>query len=211
MNGWRHVLGAPRLAPLAGILVGALGGAVYWLAVQLWPTSLAVMLSMAATTLATRAHNESCLAEIVAASDPIPAPESHRLTVGMLALLFLILIKYTALMGLSAANLPIAVPPNVALGLIMIAGHAASRALKVSATAAHGGDLALALALGFAPAVLLGIPGLVGLVIAILQRMALGAWTKRHGGAATPGYFGTTQQLTEICFYLGALAAWTYV
>src|ERR1700722_4635936 len=36
-----------QFAPLLGILIGALGGAVYWLAAQIWPSSVAVILSMA--------------------------------------------------------------------------------------------------------------------------------------------------------------------
>jgi adenosylcobinamide-GDP ribazoletransferase len=220
MNGWRNALAAPRLAPLAGILVGALGGLTYWIASQLWPTSIAVILSMAATRIATRAHNESCLAQLIAAADRA-APEAHRLTAGMLSVLFLILIEYTTLMALSAANLPVPLPPNVVLALVLIAGNAASRALRVTAIArpadtvdwadaVTGLDVAIALVLGFAPAALLGIPGLVGLAAAILARMALGAWL-RHGTAGSTAYLGATQALTAVGFYLGARAAWTYI
>jgi adenosylcobinamide-GDP ribazoletransferase len=220
MNGWRNALATPRLAPLAGILVGALGGLTYWIAAQLWPTSIAVILCMAATHLATRAHNESCLAQVIAAADRT-APEAHRLTAGMLSVLFLILIEYTTLMALSAANLPVPLPPNVVLGLILIAGNAASRALRVTAIArpaeglewadaVTGLDVAIALVLGFAPAALLGIPGLVGLAAAILVRMGLGAWL-RHGTAGSTAYLGATQALTAVGFYLGARAAWTYI
>ena len=42
-----------QFAPLLGILIGALGGAIYWLAVQIWPSSVAVILSMARTALLT--------------------------------------------------------------------------------------------------------------------------------------------------------------
>jgi adenosylcobinamide-GDP ribazoletransferase len=44
---------AARFVPLAGIGVGLLGGFVYWLAAQLWPASVALMLSLFATALAT--------------------------------------------------------------------------------------------------------------------------------------------------------------
>jgi len=237
MNGWRNAFAAPRLAPLTGILIGALGGLTYWLASQLWPTNIAVILSMAATRLATRAHNESCLAQVIAAADRA-APEAHRLTAGMLSVLFLILIEYTTLMALSAANLPVPLPPNGVLGLILIAGNSASRALRVTAIArpaealewtrtparlsssaagagsvadaVTGLDVAIALVIGFIPAALLGIPGLVGLAAAILVRMALGAWL-RHGTAGSTAYLGATQALTAIGFYLGARAAWTYI
>jgi len=40
-------------APLIGALIGTLGGSIYWVAVQIWPSSVAVILSMAATALLT--------------------------------------------------------------------------------------------------------------------------------------------------------------
>ena len=211
-GGHRRTLGHPFLEPLAGILAGALGGLVYWLAALLWPASIAVVLSMMAVAFATGAENESGLADAVAtlgAADAAPrADPSRRVMRGMLGLVFVLLTQYTALMALSGAKLPIPMPPNVALGLIMIAGHAASRAMRATVS---GADFIIALIIGFAPAALLGIPGLVGLVAAILTRLSLGAWTRRRAGGAPPGFAGAVQQLTAVCFYLGALAAWMYI
>jgi adenosylcobinamide-GDP ribazoletransferase len=195
-----HPGAAARYVPVAGALIGALGGAVYWLGAQLWPTSIAVVLAMAATEATTRTVLVRGF--------------------GTVGFVFAVLLKYNTLMALSAASLPFAVPANVALGLIMICGHAASRALVVSliASSAHdsptrvsNGDLVFALSLGFAPAILLGIPGLIGLAVAILARVAFGAYLKRHRKAIASGAFYATQPLTEVCFYLGALASWAYV
>lgn len=214
---------APRLEPLAGMLAGAAGGLVYWLAVLLWPASIAVLLAMLAVALVTGAGDELGLAASIAAlgADEVPAAPATaagtHATRGMLGLVFVLLTQYTALMALTAAKLPVPLPPNVALGLIMIAGQAASRALRVTMSAGRGAtsgvDVAIALLIGCAPAALLGIPGLVGLAAAIVLRMALGAWLKRRGpGSAAPaGHAGATQQLSALCFYLGALAAWTYI
>ena len=47
----RHRLAAPRLPPLVGAAVGALGGGVYWVGALVWPASVAVILSMLATAL----------------------------------------------------------------------------------------------------------------------------------------------------------------
>ena len=88
-----------QLAPLPGILIGALGGAIYWLAVQIWPSSVAVMLSMAATALLTTDFHA------------LPAT---RLDV--MSRVLCLLIKYNALMALSAAKLPFAVPRQCAAG-----------------------------------------------------------------------------------------------
>jgi adenosylcobinamide-GDP ribazoletransferase len=190
-----NLCAAARYVPLAGIGIGAVGAIAYWLAAQVWPASVAVILSMLATLLLTGGVHERGL--------------------GALGMLFLVLIKYNALMALSAANLAFPLPEYVALGVIMIAGHAASRALAVTVIATYPkaasrvavGDLALALVLGFAPAVIMGVPGLTGLAAALLARIAITAYGKRR---FTIDPFDATQQLAEICFYLGALAMRSY-
>jgi adenosylcobinamide-GDP ribazoletransferase len=189
---WRLFPAAPaKLAPLVGMLVGAVGAAAYWLSAQVWPTSVAVVLSMLATVLVTGGLHERGLARDV------------------LGMLFLLFIKYNALMALSAANLAFPLPEHVALGVVMIAGHAASRALAATARMSSG-DLVFALAVGFAPAAIMGVPGLMGLAAAILVRMAFAAYLKRFAVAAVDTV-DAVQQLTEVSFYLGALAAWKFV
>ena len=96
-----------------------------------------------------------------------------------MGIVFAVLLKYNALMALSGASLPFPLPANVALGLIMIAGAAASRALVVSMRPASHADLGIAWVLGFAPAALIGLPGLVGLAAAIAARIALLAYLRR--------------------------------
>jgi adenosylcobinamide-GDP ribazoletransferase len=190
-------------APLHGILIGALGGAAYWLAVQIWPSSVAVILSMAATALLT--------ADFSAA-----APTR----IDLLARVLCLLIKYNALMALSAAKLPFAAPANVPLALIIICGYGASFAMLVSVMAMRPekparkighGALSLALLIGFAPATLLGIPGLIGLAAVIIAGMMLIAFLRYKKIAATGEVQDMMQLCTEACFYLGALATWAYV
>jgi adenosylcobinamide-GDP ribazoletransferase len=212
---WRPSDTAPRFLPLLGALIGVVGGAVYWLGAQLWPTSIAVILSMLATALlSARIHAGT------APPAPTPTPAAARDRDGGLGLgpvaglpgVFIILVKYNALMALSAANLPFAVPANLALGLIMVAGQASSRALVVSAAKpASYGDLGIALAIGFTPAALIGLPGLIGLAAALIARIGYMAYIRRYRPGATAAELNMTQQLTEVCFYLGALAAWAYI
>jgi hypothetical protein len=121
-------------------------------------------------------------------------------------------------MALSAANLPYRLPANIALCFIMIAGQACSRALVVSVLALATrpastslADLGIALAMGFAPAALIGLPGLFGLVAAIVARIVFIACIRRSRPAVTAAELNMTQQLTEVCFYLGALATWAYI
>jgi cobalamin synthase len=201
-NGVRQFLNAMRVptatrfAPLVGLGIGALSGAVYWSAVQLWPSSIAVVLSILAGALLT---NE--MPQVAAAS---------RLDV--LSQVFYVLIKYNVLMALSAANLPFAAPPNTALWLITICGYGAGRSLLVCVMSSRSAprtvplthlDVALALTIGCAPAVLLGLPGLVGLAAAVLA--VIGLLRIARGGAAL------APLIAELCFYLGAQASWSYI
>jgi adenosylcobinamide-GDP ribazoletransferase len=218
-GGGRETDAAARYMPLVGMIVGALGGGAYWLAASVWPTSVAVVVSMLVTVLATGALHEAGLAGVCAAlgrqhSDARAAPHA------VLGLVFMLLLKYNALMALSAANLPFAVPANTALGLIVILGHMASRALVVTVIAGrdesgvrHVGtaDVVFALLIGFSPAALLGLPGLIGLAAAIVARLAFTACLRGRVGASPGDILGAAQQLTEVSFYLGALAAWTYI
>jgi adenosylcobinamide-GDP ribazoletransferase len=191
-----------RFAPLVGALVGLSGGAVYWVSLQVWPASVAVILAMAMTTLAG-----------VSAGPAGPFGGDLNL----LQVLYL-MIKYSTLMALSAAKLPFAAPAEAVLGLIMICGFAASGALVVSPlnvapapAKLNRTDLGLTLLMGFSPAVLLGIPGLTGLVAAILAGLAFTAYLKISGDAPSARRVSAAQQLTEVAFYLGALATWSYV
>ncbi|HEY2633644.1 MAG TPA: hypothetical protein VGI51_02935 [Steroidobacteraceae bacterium] len=202
----RHWATAPRFTPLVGVLIGAAGGGVYWLGAQIWTTSIAVVLAMLATALLSAGSGAGSGAGSV---EGARTPRSE-----LLAIVFALLIKYNALMALSAANLPYRVPANVALGLIMIAGQASSRALAISASKPVSyADLAIALAVGFAPAGLIGIPALVGLAAAIAARIGFIAYIRRRRSrpSVTAAELDLTQQLTEVCFYLGALATWSYI
>ena len=205
ISQWRLFMAAPRFVALAGIAVGLVGAAAYWLAAQLWPTSVAVVLSMSATMACTGSFAQESPPDARAAN-AVPA-------------VLLLFIKYNALMALSAAKSPLPLPDYLTLGLIMVAGHAVSRALALSlmATRARAGppvtsvDLGVALTVGLAPAVLLGIPGLVGLVAAIAMRLAQNAAPLRTPASSVPPGFDMVRQLPEVCFYLGALATWRYV
>jgi adenosylcobinamide-GDP ribazoletransferase len=189
---------------VVGALIGLSGGAVYWLAMQLWPTSVAVILAMAMTTLAS-----------VSAGAAWPGGGRDSFSQALY-----LMIKYSILMALSAAKLPFAAPPEAAMALIMICGYAASGALVVSTlnmtslplpTKLTNTDLGLTLLMGFVPAVLLGIPGLAGLVGAIVASLGFTAYLRLTGAAPPVSRLAFTQQLTEVAFYLGALATWSYV
>jgi cobalamin synthase len=193
-----------KFAPLVGLFIGAVSGTVYWMSSQLWPSSIALLAAMLASALLT---NET----------RTPAPASM---LEVLCQVFYLLFKYAVLLALSAAKLPFPVPPYVGLGLIMLCGYGASRGLFVSMLATQPPtiaprishlDLAIALAIGLGPAVLLGVPGLVGLAVAIVAVLALASYVKLTASYGSPTALLIAPMLTEVCFYLGAQASWSYV
>jgi cobalamin synthase len=216
-NGVRQAFSAMRepgitkYAPLAGLSVGALSAAVYWLGTQLWPSSVALILAMLTGALLN--------------GDMRRAAAGRGLD--SFSQLFYVLLKYNVLMALSAAKLPFDAPPNTALCLIMICGFGAARSLLVCLLVTRGPpnraprmgglpkrpplarrplshlDLGLALLLGFAPALLLGMPGLIGLAAAIASIIGL--------SAAPRSITRFAPWIAETCFYLGAQASWSYV
>ena len=199
--------GMTKYAPLAGLSVGALAAAVYWLAAHLWPSSIALVLAMLTSALLNGDMRRAAAGRGMDAS----------------AQFFYLLLKYDVLMALSAAKLPFDAPRNTALCLIMICGFGAARALLVClvvsrATSPLGQraqgrplagrplshlDLGLALLLGFAPALLLGMPGLIGLAAAVASVIGL--------SAAPRSVTRFAPWIAETCFYLGAQASWSYI
>jgi hypothetical protein len=65
--------------------------------------------------------------------------------------------------------------------------------------------------IGFAPAALLAIPGLIGLAAAIIAGMGIMALLKTRRAGGSDNALELTQLVSEACFYLGALATWRYV
>lgn len=211
-NGMRQFLSAMRapaatkFAPLAGLGVGVIAGGIYWLAAQLWPSSVALILSVLAGALLTE--------------DVRRAGAASRIEI--LSELFYFLLKYNVLMALSAAKLPFDAPPNTALWLIMICGYGAGRSLLVCLLASRmppnsaplsNSGVGVALLLGFAPALLLGIPGLIGLAAAVVSVIGLSGALRRgmtRHDAPRNGVM-LAPWLAETCFYLGAQAGWSYV
>jgi hypothetical protein len=134
--------------------------------------------------------------------------------------IFYLLLKYNVLMALSSAKLPFAAPSNLPLGLIMVAGYAASYALVVSVMATRPENsaarvsnraLAAALLIGFAPATLLGIPGLTGLAVAVVAGLSFIGYLKYKRIAGSNDMLKLAQMGSEVSFYLAALATWRFV
>ena len=216
--------GAARYFPLIGALVGAAGASVYCVALRVFPPSVAVLLSMAATLLLTGALHEDGLADCcdgfgggASREDALRIMRDPRLgAFGAIGLVMALALKWQTLAAL----------PAVTAAWTMVSAHAASRALAVSFLATHdyareqgkakpvaqrmaASVLVIALALGLPWLILPGWrPGVFGLAVCLALRFALGRSFTRRLGGYTGDCLGFAQQLFEVAIYLTVLA-WT--
>ena len=223
-----------RYFPLVGAVVGALAAAVLWLAVQVLPLPLAAGLSMAASILVTGAFHEDGLSDFAdgmggghSKEKILAIMKDSRIGVyGAVTLILVLLLKYQALVELCATHsLQLA-------AAALIAAHTVSRLMAASLiltqsyvrddesarakSAAHHMNpfsfaiaLLSALAALFIPyAVAASAAALAAAVAAALLMRTWLAWRlqKRLGGY-TGDCLGAVQQLSELAFYLGLLAA----
>jgi adenosylcobinamide-GDP ribazoletransferase len=222
---------AARYFPLIGILIGSIGAGVTELAALTLPISVAILLGMAATILATGAFHEdgfadSCdgfgggweKAQVLAIMKDSRIGSYAALGVGLI-----LLTKWSALNELDSSF----APPMLALALV--AGHAVSRlastvlvfcldyvrddASSKSKPLAHRmapHELAVAAAFGLLPCLLLPpIDAMVALAAVALATLLAARYFLRRIGGYTGDCLGATQQATEIAFYLGLLCSFT--
>jgi adenosylcobinamide-GDP ribazoletransferase len=215
---------AARYFPLVGLIVGGIGAAVTLAAMQFWPDSIAVLLGMMATLLATGAFHEDGLADMIdgfgggwTREDVLRIMKDSRIgSYGAIGIGMALLLKFSALTGL-------AVLPAPTFFALLVAGHGVSRLASTTlihaldyareegkakplATRLGSGELAFAALCGLAPCLLLPWAQVIvalGLV-ALVTLLAARSFVKRIGGY-TGDCLGATQQLTEIAFYLGLL------
>ncbi|MDR2875066.1 MAG: adenosylcobinamide-GDP ribazoletransferase [Methylobacillus sp.] len=215
--------GSSRWFPWIGILVGAVGAGVYWVAQRFFPQEIAVLLSMAATVLLTGAFHEDGLAD---AADGLGGgwdkeqilvimQDSRLGSYGALTLFMALLLKFQTLAHMSPMLLPFA----------LIAGHALSRfcALLVMATQEYarpnGKAKPLATRLSKSGLLIAAIGGLAPLAAfwhaphllwALIPVALIWLWfarkLKHRLGGYTGDCLGAMQQLCELAFYLGILA-----
>ncbi|MDR2188716.1 MAG: adenosylcobinamide-GDP ribazoletransferase [Azonexus sp.] len=217
---------AARYFPAVGLLVGALAALVYLAALPLWPPAVAALLSMAATIYLTGAFHEDGLADTADGlgggwdkTRILEIMQDSRLgSFGAVALWLGLTGKFVLLCAIAPPLAPLA----------MLAAHAVSRyaatlllasmnyvrddsnsKAKPLATRLSAGGLAVATA--FAVLGLLPLPwpeALMGCLLAALATLWLAAKFRRWLGGYTGDCLGATQQVAEIAFYLGVLAAW---
>lgn len=212
---------AARYFPLVGIVVGAVAAGVFWLADIVFPQDLAVIASMAATLWLTGAFHEDGLADSVdglgggwTKEQALAIMMDSRIgSYGAIALVMVLLTKFTVLTHVASAWLPV----------VLVAGHALSRFAavllirfqvyvretgKARPLAQHisRGELLLAAMFGLAPLALLSTHWLWALLpVALVWGWFSRKLLQRLGGY-TGDCLGAMQQLCELAFYLGVLA-----
>jgi adenosylcobinamide-GDP ribazoletransferase len=213
-----------RYFPAVGLLIGAIGALVYWLAMHLWPQPVAVLLSMAATIYATGAFHEDGLSDTVDGlgggwekARILEIMKDSRVgSYGVVAMVIALLGKFVLLSALEPALIPFA----------LLAGHALSRfcatvllatmdyvrddqlsKAKPLANQMSAGAILVALCFSVAPLVALPwFKAVAGLVLAALATLWLARKFQRWLGGYTGDCLGATQQFAEIVFYLGLMA-----
>lgn len=221
-----------RHFPLVGLLVGAIGAVVYLLAVQWWAPLIAVLLSMAATLLATGAFHEDGFADSCDGFGGGYTPErvleimadSRVGAFGAIGIAMMLSLKAACLVSLADSG------DDTLVAWLMVAGHGLSRAgsvalmLVLDYVRRDEGPKAKPLAEkisigGFVVALVWSLLPLVGVArayeggnwmfVAVLPvagaAWLAGAYFKRRIGGFTGDCLGAAQQVCEVVFYLAAL------
>lgn len=221
--------GSSRYFPAVGLCVGLYAAATYAVAAALWNAPVAALLATAVTALVTGGFHEDGLADTVdglggamSRERALEIMKDSRIgTFGVLALLLVLGLKVAAL----------ATAPLVAAVAALPAAHSSSRWLAASLIwrsryvrlddSSRAKPVTSSLTTrGFAYSALWMLPALcacawlaplatlVAMLSAGAMRLWLRRWFERRLGGYTGDALGATQQLTELAFYLGWLAAW---
>ena len=222
---------AARYFPLVGILVGGIGAAITWFSALLLPLSLAVLLGMAATILATGAFHEDGFSDSCDGfgggwekAQVLSIMKDSRVgSYGAIGISLLLLAKWNALIELDDEYLA------PAFSFALIAGHAVSRLAstmlirlidyvreddsaksKPLARCMGAGEVLLAAVFGLAPCAFLPWQEvLVALALVVLTTWLAVRYFVRRIGGYTGDCLGATQQMTELAFYLGLLCSFS--
>ncbi len=211
-----------RYFPLVGIVVGAIGGLTVWLAGLVFPLTIAILLSMIATIVATGAFHEDGFADVCdgfgggyTKARVLEIMKDSRLgTFGVVGIGLMLALKFFALHNIDPAQLP----------WVLIAGHSLSRVASVAliytmvyvredalskakplATKMSPVELSLAGILGILPFLFLGYWFLLTLIPVAIITGLTGRYFFRRIGGYTGDCLGAVQQLAEVVFYLSAI------
>lgn len=227
---WLHQ--SARHFALIGVVVGAVAAAVLWAASRVLPLPVAVLLSMAATMLATGGFHEDGWADTcdglggaVSRERALEIMKDSRIgAYSAMGLVMMLALKAATLSSLPAAWGCAA----------LLLGHTASRAASTALIRflPYAGDLAhakakplaqrmstagLVVSCGWGVLVATGltlyrplwiVPVTLGLMIAAIGAACCARWFRRRLGGVTGDTLGATQQVTELLLLLTWSAVW---
>jgi adenosylcobinamide-GDP ribazoletransferase len=212
-----------RYFPFVGIIVGAVMALFLTLAFTLFPQTVATVIAMIAGVLVTGGLHEDGLADacdgLGGGSNKAQAlaimKDSRIGSYALLGLTLTLLLKFACLNAL---------PPERFVA-IAIAVHAFSRFMAVTVMATQNyvrddgtakanvapqgigwGALTFAAVWAVTPLWFLGVAGLSAAAAAIVSRVLAARYLYQRLGGYTGDCLGAIQQVTEVSFYLGALA-----
>lgn len=190
--------------PLAGMLIGAIAALPLWVMGQgLFPAALSVTLAV----LLTGALHEDALADFTDAAGGRTREDRLRImrnsaigSYGVMALILSTALRITAISQLTpVAVLAAAAAGRAAIVLVMAALPAARQeGLGKSAGRPDAGNLALALIFGALPLMLLGFPGFLALIAALIGTGWV-IWRARSWiGGQTGDVLGSASVIAEV-------------
>lgn len=216
----------PRYFPLVGALVGALGGAVFFVAHELLSLGSALLISVAATMALTGAFHEDGLADTfdgigggINKAMALEIMRDSRLgTYGTLAVVVALLLKIALLSELPAHHIPTALVFGHALSrlssvLVLIqgryvrgqgAGKPVAQSLSAKSTwVAMTTAMAVTLLTWFFVG---GVPVIIATGIMLAAHFLLRLWINQKIAGYTGDTLGSIQQISELGCYAGLAA-----
>lgn len=216
--------------PLVGLIVGTVAAGTFAAAQLIWPPSVAIALSMAATVLTTGAFHEDGFADTCdglgggwTVEQKLTIMKDSRLgTYGAVGLAFMVGLKFVALASLTDLRVG-------AVAAVMVMTHAVSRQLAstVIETADYVADIDaskvkpianrrlsakrqlvawLITAAGAVPVALLIANALLAIAAGVIVAWLFRGFCARSIGGYTGDTLGATQQLSELAMLLAAVA-----
>lgn len=218
-----------RYFPLVGLIVGSIGALVYVIASFVFPSAIAILLSMISTILTTGAFHEDGLGDMFDGFGGgwtkekilLIMKDSRTGTYGIVGLITVLSLKFAALFYIGTQHIPI----------VLITGHALSRfaastllytldyvrdedqsKAKPAAQKMSHTSLIIGAVFGIAPLLLFFDPFIfLALIPVFAMRFYLGRFFKKWIGGQTGDCGGATQQLCEVVFYLSLLIVWKFI
>ena len=210
-----------------GWIVGGICAVSFWLSHYIYSTPISVLISMIAGILTTGAFHEDGFADVCDGFGGGWTKEkildimkdSRTGAYGAIGIAMMLLFKFIAL-----TEIPLSM-----MMIVMIAGHSFSRLCAVGVVAtsvyvrenddAKAKPLAKTISIKeIIPAIIFGLLPLVmlgKLSVAILLPVVVTFFLRRYFHKWIGGYtgdcLGTAQQVAELMFYLGILAAWKFI